>query len=161
MTIMPKVARHRHQSFFEDDDPLSRAMAPPKDETPQEKEARLRAEKAARLKSDAIDEELNRQRLAEKKVQCIRLLLLGMSSRISSMHALLFSLLSPPNRYRHHIQRPERIRSVSPSFFYRIDHAHIYPLSTGKSTTLKSALPSYHYSPALELTVTSPPQISS
>lgn len=61
----------------EDDDPLAQAMAPPPNETPQERERRLAEEAAAQKRSDAIDEELNRQRQAEKKEPCIRILLLG------------------------------------------------------------------------------------
>lgn len=61
----------------DDDDPLSLAMAPPPNEAPQEREKRLAAEAAAQKRSDAIDEELNKQRQLEKKAPCIRILLLG------------------------------------------------------------------------------------
>lgn len=61
----------------DDDDPLAQALAPPPNETPQEREKRLAAEAEAQKRSDAIDEELNRQRQAEKKEPCIRILLLG------------------------------------------------------------------------------------
>jgi hypothetical protein len=61
-----------------DEDPLAKALAPPPDESPTAREARLAEEAAAQRRSDAIDEELNRQRLAEKKApKCIRILLLG------------------------------------------------------------------------------------
>jgi hypothetical protein len=61
-----------------DEDPLTKALAPPPDESPKEREIRLAEEAAAQRRSDAIDEELNRQRLAEKRApKCIRILLLG------------------------------------------------------------------------------------
>lgn len=70
--------KSRRQSLIrEDDDPLTRAMAPPPNETEAERQERLAAEKEAQKRSDAIDEELNRQRLAERKVKCVRVLLLG------------------------------------------------------------------------------------
>lgn len=61
-----------------DDDPLSRAMAPPPGETFEEREQRLASEQDAKRVSDAIDEELNKQRIAEKKgPKAIKILLLG------------------------------------------------------------------------------------
>jgi hypothetical protein len=70
---MPSKSRR-----FSQDDPLSRAIAPPPDESPSDKDTRLRAEEAAQKISDAIDEELNRERVAEKKVaKPIKILLLG------------------------------------------------------------------------------------
>ena len=60
-----------------DDDPLTKALAPPPNETLEQRDARLQMEKEAQLQSDAIDEEINRQRVAEKKSHCVRVLLLG------------------------------------------------------------------------------------
>lgn len=76
---MPRQPKFRRQVDPDrDDDPLTRAMAPPPNETAAEREVRLLAEKEAQKRSDAIDEELNRQRNAEKKApKCVRLLLLG------------------------------------------------------------------------------------
>lgn len=72
--------KSRRQSLIREDvDPLTRAMAPPPNETETERQDRLAAEKEAQKRSDAIDEELNRQRLAEKRVKCVRVLLLGES----------------------------------------------------------------------------------
>lgn len=63
-----------------DDDPLSLVLAPPTNETPADREARLRAEAEAKQISDAIDEELQQQQRAEKKAaRPIKILLLGMS----------------------------------------------------------------------------------
>ncbi|KAJ8076936.1 hypothetical protein PM082_001359 [Marasmius tenuissimus] len=70
----------RARRSMPDDDPLTRAMAPPADETPSQREARLLTELEAKKRSDAIDEEINQQRLAEKKEQApVKVLLLGAS----------------------------------------------------------------------------------
>jgi hypothetical protein len=61
-----------------DEDPLARALAPPKNEKPHERDARLLAEREAKKISDSIDDELNRQRLAERK-KPVKILLLGAS----------------------------------------------------------------------------------
>lgn len=62
------------------DDPLTRAMAPPPDEPEQQRAERLRGEQEAKRISDLIDEELNRQRMAEKKgPKAVKVLLLGAS----------------------------------------------------------------------------------
>ncbi|KAI6045255.1 G-protein alpha subunit-domain-containing protein [Pisolithus marmoratus] len=63
-----------------EDDPLTRAMAPPPNETQQQREARIRAEQEAKRVSDTIDEELSRQRVADRKgPKPIKILLLGQS----------------------------------------------------------------------------------
>lgn len=59
-------------------DPL--ALDPPEDETDAQREARVVADKAAQNVSDAIDAELDRQRIAEKKSpKAVKVLLLGAS----------------------------------------------------------------------------------
>ncbi|EKM56555.1 uncharacterized protein PHACADRAFT_253754 [Phanerochaete carnosa HHB-10118-sp] len=50
-----------------DDDPLSRVLAPPPNETSADKEARLLAEAEAKQISDAIDEELQQQARMDRK----------------------------------------------------------------------------------------------
>jgi guanine nucleotide-binding protein subunit alpha len=72
---MPTLRRQGELSNYVD--PLTRALAPPPNETPAQRDARLKAEKEAKLRSDAIDEEINRQRVAEKKERSVRVLLLG------------------------------------------------------------------------------------
>ena len=62
-----------------DDDPLSRVLAPPPNETPEEKETRLRLEAEARQISDKIDEQLKAERAALKKNRPVKVLLLGQS----------------------------------------------------------------------------------
>lgn len=75
---MPKFKRSHDYNYNNDEDPLTKAIAPPPDETPKERQIRLAEEAEAQRRSDAIDEELNRQRMAEKKApKCIRILLLG------------------------------------------------------------------------------------
>ena len=75
----------RQGEFSDDDDPLTKALTPPPNETLDQRDARLKAEKEAQLRSDAIDEEINRQRVAEKKEShCVRVLLLGNRSFFST-----------------------------------------------------------------------------
>lgn len=75
----------RQGEFNDDDDPLTHALTPPPNETLDQRDARLKAEKEAQLRSDAIDEEINRQRVAEKKEShCVRVLLLGNRSFFST-----------------------------------------------------------------------------
>lgn len=79
---MPKFLRRRSllQRESDKDDPLSKLMAPPDNETPQQARLRLAAEAEAQQRSDAIDEELNRQRLESKRApKSVRILLLGQS----------------------------------------------------------------------------------
>ncbi|PFH52074.1 hypothetical protein AMATHDRAFT_57911 [Amanita thiersii Skay4041] len=80
----------RRQTELErDEDPLTSALAPPPNETPEERATRLQYEKEAQVRSDAIDEEINRQRLAEKKEsKCVRVLLLD------------FQLINSPKAFR-------------------------------------------------------------
>ncbi|KAG6886312.1 hypothetical protein C0993_006722 [Termitomyces sp. T159_Od127] len=71
------IAKGLHlDSRGQDYDPLTQAMAPPPNESEVERQARLAAEREAQKRSDAIDEELDRQRTNEKKTKCIRILLL-------------------------------------------------------------------------------------
>jgi guanine nucleotide-binding protein alpha-1 subunit len=63
-----------------DDDPLSLAIAPPLNETPAERDMRIRAEMEAKRVSDAIDDEINKERMAAKKIPPpVKILLLGES----------------------------------------------------------------------------------
>lgn len=63
-----------------DDDPLTKAMAPPPDETEQQKLLRLKEEAEARRISDEIDEQIKEEKAAMKKrKKPIKVLLLGQS----------------------------------------------------------------------------------
>ncbi|KAG2078461.1 G-alpha-domain-containing protein [Suillus decipiens] len=62
------------------EDPLTLAIAPPKDETPQEREIREQAEIEARRTSEVIDEQIRQERAAlKKKKKSVKVLLLGQS----------------------------------------------------------------------------------
>lgn len=61
-------------------DPLSAAMRPPEDETPEQRDARLNAEKEAKMISENIDEMLRKDGLERKKAKAeVNVLLLGQS----------------------------------------------------------------------------------
>ncbi|OCH92544.1 G-alpha-domain-containing protein [Obba rivulosa] len=62
-----------------DEDPLSLAIAPPPNETAEEREVRLKTEADARKVSDKIDEQLRAEKAALKKKRPIKVLLLGQS----------------------------------------------------------------------------------
>lgn len=62
-----------------DIDPLTLALAPPPGESPQDREARIQRERDAKKRSDLIDQELSRQRTADKKNLPVKILLLGQS----------------------------------------------------------------------------------
>ncbi|KAF7795596.1 hypothetical protein EIP86_006759, partial [Pleurotus ostreatoroseus] len=63
---------------YNDDDPLARVLAPPPNETPEDRARRLHAEEEAKRISDAIDEEIQQQQKAEKKTtRPIKILLLA------------------------------------------------------------------------------------
>ncbi|OSC96412.1 G-protein alpha subunit [Trametes coccinea BRFM310] len=62
-----------------DEDPLSRLLAPPPNETPEERETRLRLEAEARLRSERIDDQLRAEKAALKKNRPVKVLLLGQS----------------------------------------------------------------------------------
>ncbi len=61
------------------DDPLAAVMAPPPDETPDERAVRVQREEEARRISDAIDESIKQERLLQKRKKVVKLLLLGQS----------------------------------------------------------------------------------
>jgi guanine nucleotide-binding protein alpha-1 subunit len=63
-----------------DEDPLALAIAPPPDESLEQRHARELAEAEARKVSDEIDEQLKREREGERrKKKPVKLLLLGAS----------------------------------------------------------------------------------
>jgi len=64
------------------DDPLAYVFAPPPDESQHDKENRVRAEQEAKKRSDAIDEEINKQRNARKN-KPVKILLLGESTQFA------------------------------------------------------------------------------
>ena len=67
----------------DDDDPLAHVLAPPPNESQHDKEQRIKTEQAAKKRSDAIDEEINKQRIARKNSKPVKILLLGTYTRLS------------------------------------------------------------------------------
>ena len=67
------------RSRTDDDDPLTAALTPPQDETPEARAIRLSREEEARRVSQAIDESIRTERQMNKKHKIIRILLLGQS----------------------------------------------------------------------------------
>ncbi|KAI0694499.1 guanine nucleotide binding protein, alpha subunit [Cytidiella melzeri] len=63
----------------ESDDPLTRALAPPPNETPEERTERVKLEIAAQRVSDQIDEAIKQEKTALKKKRAVKMLLLGQS----------------------------------------------------------------------------------
>ncbi|KDR75295.1 hypothetical protein GALMADRAFT_268845 [Galerina marginata CBS 339.88] len=102
---MPKFLRRRSirgDPTPEKDDPFISVMAPPENETPAECEARLAAEAEAQKRSDAIDEEINRQRIENKKApKSVRVLLLGQSESGKSTTLKNFQLINSSKAFRH------------------------------------------------------------
>ena len=61
-------------------DPLAAALLPPLDESPIQREVRLKAEIDAKKVSDSIDEEIRRDRINQKRSKAeVNVLLLGQS----------------------------------------------------------------------------------
>ncbi|KAL1679601.1 guanine nucleotide binding protein, alpha subunit [Schizophyllum commune] len=91
---MPTRTTHRAASI-EDTDPLALAIAPPPDETPEERAARIREEQHSKAISDSIDQELEAQRQEAKRgIKPIKILLLGKSTTLKN-----FQLLYEPKAF--------------------------------------------------------------
>ncbi|KAH8827966.1 guanine nucleotide-binding protein alpha-4 subunit [Flagelloscypha sp. PMI_526] len=87
--MAPRGTSTLTSQVFADDDPLP-------NESAEERQARLQREQEAQARSNAIDEELNRQRIAEKKgPKCVKLLLLGKSTTLKN-----FQLMNSPKAFR-------------------------------------------------------------
>lgn len=67
-------------------DPLTLAAAPPKDETPAQRIVREKSEAEARRINDAIDEQIKKEKAASKrKKRPVKVLLLGQSESGTSL----------------------------------------------------------------------------
>ncbi|KAJ7762359.1 guanine nucleotide binding protein, alpha subunit [Mycena maculata] len=86
---------------MEDSDPIANAIAPPENESPEEREFRIQKERAAKQVSDAIDAELSREQASEKKrPKPVKILLLGQSESGKSTTLKNFQLLYEPKAFR-------------------------------------------------------------
>jgi len=77
-------------------DPLSALTAPSESETPEERDRRLESEEQAQRVSNAIDDELNKERKAPKPV---KILLLGQSESGKSTTLKNFQLMHEPKAF--------------------------------------------------------------
>ncbi|KAJ6489666.1 guanine nucleotide binding protein, alpha subunit [Mycena vitilis] len=86
---------------MEDSDPIANAIAPPQNESPEERDVRVQKERAAKQVSDAIDAELSREQAYEKKrPKPVKILLLGQSESGKSTTLKNFQLLYEPKAFR-------------------------------------------------------------
>ncbi|KAF9047374.1 guanine nucleotide-binding protein alpha-4 subunit [Panaeolus papilionaceus] len=100
---MPGFFRRRSNNEFngDDSDPLTNVMLPSIYETQEEREARIAIQLEEKKRSDAIDEEINRQRLENKKApRCVRVLLLGQSESGKSTTLKNFQLIHSAKAFR-------------------------------------------------------------
>ncbi|KAH9837774.1 G-alpha-domain-containing protein [Rhodofomes roseus] len=84
-----------------EDDPLALAIAPPPNETAEQREARLNAEAEARRISEKIDEQLRVDKAAHRKrrSQTVKVLLLGQSESGKSTTLKNFQITYSPNTW--------------------------------------------------------------
>ncbi|KAJ6590545.1 guanine nucleotide binding protein, alpha subunit [Mycena vulgaris] len=84
-----------------EDDPLTLALAPPEGETVEQREVRLLLEKEAKEISDAIDDQLSRDKAQEKKgPRAVKVLLLGQSESGKSTTLKNFQLMYDAKAFR-------------------------------------------------------------
>ncbi|TFK23704.1 guanine nucleotide-binding protein alpha-4 subunit [Coprinopsis marcescibilis] len=89
------------RSHRDEEDPFAHMLAPPSSESLEERERRLSAETEAQKRSDAIDEEINKQRMAERReTKHLRILLLGQSESGKSTTLKNFQLMNSPKAFR-------------------------------------------------------------
>src|ERR1700683_4416216 len=105
------------QISADSDDPLTRAMAPPPNETIQERDARIHREREAKRVSDEIDEELRKG--CKKGTKPVKILLLGQYFISERMKVLIF-LVCRPERIRY--EPVHGLREFDLSTLNREDH---------------------------------------
>ncbi|KAF8189918.1 guanine nucleotide binding protein, alpha subunit [Mycena galopus ATCC 62051] len=86
---------------MEEEDPFAMAMEPPEGETEEQRQSRILLEKEAKEISDAIDEQLTREKAQEKKgPRPVKVLLLGQSESGKSTTLKNFQLMYDPKAFR-------------------------------------------------------------
>jgi len=132
------------------DDPLARAFVPSPNESQHDKENRIRAEQEAKKRSDAIDEEINKQRNARKNSKPVKILLLGESLPVRF----------PPLCLADHIivrqVKVNQVRCVPSTTLHSWLNPHVFPryrevdnVEEWVFTCLPPRIPLNHFTPAL------------
>ncbi|KAJ7307817.1 guanine nucleotide binding protein, alpha subunit [Mycena albidolilacea] len=84
----------------EEMDPISVALAPPQNESPEVRQTRILMERAAKAASDEIDAQLNRERQQAKRLpKAVKILLLGQSESGKSTTLKNFQLMCEPKAF--------------------------------------------------------------
>ncbi|KAJ7078142.1 guanine nucleotide binding protein, alpha subunit [Mycena belliarum] len=92
--------RHNMHSLDETD-PIAVALAPPQNESPEERRARIQIERAAKQASDDIDEQLRKeQQHLKRQPKPVKILLLGQSESGKSTTLKNFQLMYEPKAFR-------------------------------------------------------------
>lgn len=114
----PHRAYYPHLSS--DTDPLAAALQPPPDETPEQREQRLKAEDDARKRSENIDRMLRHDDKRNRRRKQVKVLLLGQSEsgKSTTLKRKSASLLCapPPGRTYRRVPRPVFPRAYTSPF---------------------------------------------